>query len=308
MARKPTLTEQTNADSHAAFKAAVATLGQTVDPNTNRHHAVLVDGVALGQRQNEMRKPGTSFYEQTYSEANAVAHLAVKMGLDRDGIANVLRRATPLPDTELTIGGRTVAFVEQTMVMDQAAHRLTLDVEALNAAIAQSEEASALAAFDAGMLTVRLNDIPIECYATGLPVDDLVAEVCRFLRSLNGDTSPMKVDKSKFPVLGGMRAFGSYRLGGKTLAPVMSLVDHGRANVLHDAITEQIRKKRAKAARYPTACRPLWLLLDVDNHFGWRDDTSAARAIISEENPVEYDRVIVQQTYAPPLIVDFPTS
>ncbi|MGH7750809.1 MAG: hypothetical protein ACREQ5_39470, partial [Candidatus Dormibacteria bacterium] len=272
MARKPTLTQQTNADSHAAFKAAVATLGQKVDPSTERRHAVLVDGVALGERQSEMRKAGTSFYEQTFSEANAVAHLAVNLGLDREGVVDVLRRPTPRPDTELTVGGSTVAFVEQTMVMDQAAHRLTLEVETLNAALVHCEDTAVRTAFDTGMLTVRLNEIPIEYYGTGLPVDDLAAEIYGFVLSLSEDTSAVKVDKARFPLLGEMRAFGSYRLPGKTYNPVSSLVDHGRANVLHDALVQQIRKKRVKAAGYPSACRPLWLLLDFELHFGWRDD------------------------------------
>jgi hypothetical protein len=308
MARKPTLTEQTNADSHAAFKAAVATLGQKVDPGTERRHAVLVDGISLGERQSEMRKPGTSFYEQTFSEANAVAHLAVNLGLHREGVVDVLRRPTPQPDTELTVGGSTVAFVEQTMVMDQTAHRLTLDVERLNAALVICEDTMVRTAFDNGMLTVRLNEIPIEYYAAGLPIDDLAAEIYGFLLSLNEDTRAVKVDKARFPLLGGMRAFGSYRLPGKTLNPVSSLVDHGRASVLHDALVDQIRKKRAKAASYPAVCRPLWLLLDIDMHFGLRDDTIAARSVIFQQNPVEYDRVIVQQTYAAPLIVDFSRS
>ena len=118
----------------------------------------------------------------------------------------------------------------------------------------------------------------------------------------------MKIGKARFPLLGGMRAFGSYRLPGKTYNPVSPLVDHGRANVLRDALVDQIRKKRAKAAGYPPASRPLWLLLDVDRHFGWRDDTNVARAVILQEGPVEFDRVIVQQTYAAALIVDFPRS
>ena len=306
MARKPSLTDQTNAASHELFKAAVARLGQRTDPGTDRRHAVLVDGVALGDRQNEMRRPGTAFYEQTFSEANAVAHLAVKLGLDREGTVDVLRRLTPMPDAELTVNGTTVAFVEQTMVMDQQAHLLTLNVEALNTSIMSAEDPALRAHLERGMLIVRLNEIPVDYYATGLPVEVLVEEVIRFAQSRQEDTPAMKIDRSAFPVLGSMRAFGLFRVPGKTYSPVAPIVDHGRPGLLQNALAEQIRKKRTKAAGYPETCRPLWLLLDVDHHFGWRDDSNLARAFIEAETPLEFDRVIVQQTYAEPLIIEFP--
>ncbi len=66
MARKPTLTKFTNAHTHATFAAAVKTLNQLIDPSVERRHAVLVDGIPLGERPNEIRKPGASFYEQTF--------------------------------------------------------------------------------------------------------------------------------------------------------------------------------------------------------------------------------------------------
>ena len=116
----------------------------------------------------------------------------------------------------------------------------------------------------------------------------------------------MKIDRSAFPVLASMRAFGSFRVPGKTYSAVSPIGDHGRLGLLQNALAEQIRKKRIKTARYPETFRPLWLLLDVDHHFGWRDDTNLARAVIEAENPLEFDRVIVQQTYAEPLIIEFP--
>src|ERR1035438_6339898 len=69
MPRRPTPTEFTNARSHNWFKSAASALGQAVDARTDRRHAVLVDGVPLGERQGEMRKPDTSFYEKTFTEA-----------------------------------------------------------------------------------------------------------------------------------------------------------------------------------------------------------------------------------------------
>ncbi|MGA2394277.1 MAG: hypothetical protein ABSH03_13140 [Candidatus Lustribacter sp.] len=305
MARKPTLTEYTNSESHATFKAAVAKLGQGVDSRTDRHHTVLVDGVSLGERQKEMRKPDTSFYEKTFIEANAVAHLAVNLGLDREGVVDVRRRATPLPDTELTLDDATIAFIEQTMVMDQAAHRLTLDVEALNAATRRCQDPLVLAAFKAGILNLRFGAIPVEYYTAGLPIDNLFEEIVALARSLDGDKMPLKPDKSEFPLLAGMSTFGSYRIGGETRNPVMLLVDHGRPQLFRAALTEQIRKKKEKAAGYPGVCRPLWLLLNVEMHFGFHDYTDVARAVIADEKLTEYDRVFLQQAHFALLSLNF---
>jgi len=103
-----------------------------------------------------------------------------------------------------------------------------------------------------------------------------------------------------------MNVFGSYRLGGETWNPVMLLVDHGRPQLFQTALAEQIRKKKDKASGYPDTCRPLWLFLNVEMHFGYRDYTNVARAVIAHENPTEYDRIIVQQTHFPLLILDYP--
>ena len=93
MARKPTLAEYTIAESHAFIKSAFDVLGQRNDPRTERRHTVLVDGVPLADRQNEMHKRDTSFYEKSFSEANAVAHLAVNLEIDREGLRDHGRAA-----------------------------------------------------------------------------------------------------------------------------------------------------------------------------------------------------------------------
>lgn len=306
MPRKPTLTEYTNAESHGAFKTAVQTLGHGVDPRTDRRHAILIDGVALGERLGEMRKPGTAFYEKTFAEANAVAHLAVDIDLDHDGQVNVLRLGEPQPDTELLVNGSRIAFVEQTMVMDQAAHRLSLDVEAINSATRECDAPAVMAAFAQGMLTLRLNEIPEVYYDTGIPIDAVVREVFALTRSFTLEEEHFhQLDPSRFPFLAAMKALGSYRLNGTTYNPVMSLVDHGRPQLVRNVLAERLRTKREKAANYPRASRPLWLLLNIDIHFGYQDFTSVTREVIESEGPIEYDRIIVDQTYAKPLILDF---
>lgn len=88
----------------------------------------------------------------------------------------------------------------------------------------------------------------------------------------------------------------------------MTLADHGRPNVLEAAIAERLRDKRKKAASYPSASRPVWLLLSIDHHFGYHDFTQVAGAVIARERPTEYNRIVVAQTYAQPLIVDYGCS
>lgn len=310
MPRKPTFTKHTNADTHATFKAAVTSLGMGVDARTERVHNIRVDGVAIGARLGELRNADTSFYMKSYAEANAVAHLAVNLDLDRTGQVDVLRLTEPQPDAQLTIDGATIAFVEQTMVMDQAAHRLALDVEAINAALRTCDDPEIVAAFAAGMLTLRFNSFPDAYYDTALPISDIVAEILALTRSFNGeDQRFLRTEASSLPLLAGMNALATYRLSGPTTgSPVMSLSDHGRPNVLEATIAERLSSKRKKAAGYPSACRPLWLLLSIDHHFGYDDFTQIARGVIARERPTEYDRIIVEQTYAPPLVVDYESS
>lgn len=309
MPRKPSLTDYTNAESHGAFKAAVQALGHGVDPRTDRCHAILIDGVPLGECLGEMRKPGTAFYEKTFAEANAVAHLAVDIDLDHDGQVNVLRLCEPQPDTELLVNGSRTAFVEQTMVMDQAAHRLSLDVEAINSATRECEAPEIVSAFARGMLTLRLNEIPDGFYDAGIPIDSVVREILALTRSFTIEKEHFRnLDPSRFPLLAAMKSLGSYKQNGTTYNPVMSLVDHGRRQLAGDVLAERLSIKRKKAANYPGSSRPLWRLLNIDIHFGFQDFTSVARDVIESEEPIEYDRIIVQQTYAKLLVLDFTRS
>lgn len=72
MARKPShFTAQTNNEMQLRFKTAVTQLGQSVDAREDRLQGVRVDGVRLGDRLAEMRKPGSLFYAQSYIEARS---------------------------------------------------------------------------------------------------------------------------------------------------------------------------------------------------------------------------------------------
>lgn len=303
MPRKPTLTQQTNAEQLATFQGAVASLGQTVDARTARVYAIRVDGIELAERYGELRKPDSAFYEKSFIEANALAHLAVNLNLDREGQVDVLRLPEPQPDTKLTVNGATVAFVEQTMIMDQRAHRLSLDVEAVNKAVRALANPEAAATFDRGILTLRFDDIPAE-FESGLPVDAIAREIVTLASTLRDEVQKIQIDFTNYHLLAQMNALGTYRLGGATYNPVMSLVDHGDARLLPGLLSERIGEKRRKAAGYPRTCRPLWLLLNIDIHFGFHAFTRQAREIVESAGQTEFDRVIVDQAYADLVIVD----
>jgi hypothetical protein len=301
MARKPILTDHTNAHVFETLTAESRVLNKYHDPLAERRLTVLVDGVPLGERLNEIRYPGSSFFGQPFFEAVSVAHLAVSLDLDRKGRVHVRRLSEPQPDIELSLDGELIAFVEETMVMDQQAHKITLVVDALNDRIDNYDDPAVRAWLDTGTLTVRFNRLPERYYGAAFPVDAVFEEICRFVGALTGDMSVL-IDTPEFPVLNELKAGIKYNRRGKTLTPV-SLFEHARMTALSAAFADQIRKKRGKAKTYPTGCRPLWLLLDIDMSFGLVD-TGPLLTIIRRENPVEFDRVIVQQTRGKPLVVD----
>jgi hypothetical protein len=303
MARPPIFAEHTNAHTLEVLTAESRILNKYLDPLAERRLAVWVDGVPLGERLNEIRYQGSSFFGQPFFEAVSVAHLAVSLDLDRKGRVDVRRLSEPQPDIELSLNRELIAFVEETMVMDQQAHKITLAVDKLNDRIDNCDELAVRTRLDTGTLTVRINHLPEHYYGSAFPVDAVFEEICRFVRALSGEISVL-IDTSEFALLGELKAGVRYLAHGKTSNPV-SLFEHGRAGVLLTVFAEQIRKKRKAAKNYPPASRPRWLLLDIDMHFE-RVDTEPLLAIIARENPQEFDRVVVQQVRGKPLIVELP--
>jgi hypothetical protein len=213
MARKPFYSEQTNAEAHATTSEALATLRKFADPLAERRRAVLVDGVHLGKRQNELRKPGSSFYGQSFLEANSAAQLAVSLDLDIKGAVEIARLEPPMPDVRLSVGGVTVAYIEHTMVVDDGARKIEHDLDELNAQIKNCEDAGVRSVLAAGTLTIRINSMPVTYYDTHLPIQRLVAEVSQFARSITAPIA-VKIDQELYPLLGEMEAWGGYKPRG----------------------------------------------------------------------------------------------
>jgi hypothetical protein len=305
MARKPThFTTHTNEEMHLRFKAAVEQLGMGVDNRESKLHDLTVDGVRLGDRLAEMRKPGTSFYGQSYVEARSAARLMVDLGWDQR-VRDIRRLEPPAPDVEVVFDERASIYIEQTMVMDDAAHRLSTTVDSANAVVMRMAATDLVVghALDAGLLTIRLDRLTPAHLELMIPADDLADEICALARTLRADVSLMRPDPMTQQLLHKLGAQIFYRLGLKTGSPIQPPMDHGRVGMLGPALRKQLRKKVEKAQLYAAKCRPLWLVLDIDHHFGIGSFERIARDAVASETPGCFERTVVQQVrYAPILI------
>ncbi len=278
-----------------------------VSDRETRMHDVQVDGVRIGERRSELRKPETSYYGQTFVEARSAAGLMVDLGL-ASIVADIRRREPPFPDVEVCLRDGNSIFIEQTMVMDPAAHRLSMAVEEINIRVNRTAEADIELGyiFNNGAFIIRLDRLTESHLALTLPIDALASEVCALARELGGPVFVQCPESARYPVLTTLDARFSYHPGSRTGAVIHPPMDHGRLHVLAPTLRERLRSKFDKVGTYPASCRPLWLVLDVDHHFpptGSRLD-AAARNIVLDENPHGFDRVIVQQMRHLPIIVE----
>jgi hypothetical protein len=304
MARKPShFTEHSNEEMHLRFKAAVAQLGQGVDVRSDRLQEIRVDGQRLGDRLAEMRKPGSTYYAQSYVEAQSIGMLMVDLGL-ADRVRDIRRLEPPAPDVEVCLDDNSSIFVEQTMVMDDGARRISMLVDDVNAAVRTSVDPDVRRGLDSGLLTIRLDRLSPADLELEIATDDLTAEVSAIASALRNDVSLLRPDPATAPILAELDARIFYRTGLKTGSPIQPPMDHGRPETVEPTLRVRLRKKMEKAGHYSAICRPLWLALDIDYHFGLATFNNVARAVIAEENPECFDRVIVQQARTAPLIIE----
>jgi hypothetical protein len=289
---------------HLRFEGAVERLGMSVDAGEEEVNDVPVDGVRLGDRLGEMRKPGTSFYGQSYVEARSAARLMAALGLAAI-VQDVRRLEPPAPDVQVLFNDGGCVFIEQTMVMDDDARRATVAIEEVNATVNRvAETDSALrGALDAGLLTIRLRGLTPQNHTT-IPVNELAAEVAALARSIRQDLRLARADPITSPLLYGLDAMIFYRLGLRTAGAIQLPMDHARIETFAPALRERLRAKSEKARHYKSECRPLWLLLDVDHNFALHSLEAAARAIIASENPSGFDRIVIQQMRHAPVVLE----
>lgn len=309
MARKPQhFTDGTACEIHEMFVSAFGSVGMRLSgaEREERLNAVVMDGIPFAERPAELRKPGSSFSATSYLEARTTAGLLVDLELACD-VANVVR--SDGPDVEVCFRDGGVLYVEQTMVLDEAAHRLSVAVDDANIAAyeASLRDEGLRALFAGGIFGIRLNDLTELDRA--FPVRTLAAEIIGLARTITGEVSLCTLDAERFPLLHSLGAAAVYRpSSAQTVRPIYLPVFHARSEKLEPALRQSLEKKLRKAERYPEHCKPLWLLLDVDTHFdAGRALDAIARRVIADvfknSTPASpYERIVLQQVKQHPIV------
>ena len=305
MARKPIhFTESTGEEMRKMFSSAISALGMRMAgaERDRRIDAVRVDGVALGGRKGELRKPGSAFYAQSFLEARAAAGMLVDLELDGD-VENVIRGDAP----DITVyfrDGRTL-FVEQAMVMDSAATRFSLAIDDANilAEAITSSDAQLRAIFEGGLFIIRLDHLTDEDLELRFKPEALAAEIIELGHTIAHETALQRVDGRRFPLLGQIGAWMHYKpCNALTARPIQLPAYHARRHMLEPVLRDVVKKKIEGAKGYPLSCAPLWLLLDVDHHFDARGALQpVANRVIDDLSESRFERIVVQHPGDSPL-------
>lgn len=307
MARKPQhYTEHTSSEIHELFESTItaAGMGRLAAPEREQHiNAVVMDGVPFGDRKAEVRKPGSDYYATSYLEARSTASMLVDLGIAGD-VVNVLRGDAP--DVRVELRGGKWLYVEQAMVMDSAARRLSIIVEDANiATYEQSRHDEYLRrVFDGGIFMIKLSrftDLERRCTK-----QDFTDETLRLARTITSALALRKLDALEYPTLHAFGAGVLYRpCPTPTVWAIQSPLFHGRAAELEPALRDILTAKIAKAARYETNGNPLWLLLDIDMHFdvGPAALRDAAAHVFSDLPQSRFERIVLQQVRYSPLVL-----
>ncbi len=158
MPRPKHLTDHTAGEAQAMFEQIIATVGGTHNSAfAQRVLAITLDGVRLGDRQNEMQKADSTFYDKEFIEGLSTIRMLVNLGLDATGrkrqapIARMSASSFPIALTSL---------LEQTMLQEYDGMTFARHLDALNRAVSRRcSTDSAFGTFcESGFYSVRLSD------------------------------------------------------------------------------------------------------------------------------------------------------
>jgi|GEM_PF-5058334 len=126
----------------------------------------------------------------------------------RDLVDDVRRQNPPMPDVEIALTDGTSIFIEQTAVMDQHSHLLTLAVEEANFCVAEAQQHDAALAhvLDTGAYIIRFDRLTDAMVGKPVAADTLAAEVCALGQTLSSSILLEKPDVARFPILHGLDA------------------------------------------------------------------------------------------------------
>lgn len=304
MARKAVLTEYSVTEINELMAELFARFGfAQADADIDQGaRSVPLEGVPLGDRPAEMRRPRSNFYLQSYLEARCAIRTLVELGLGPI-ITNVSRQTSPAPDLRVDFKDGT-AFVEHAMIIDERANQVQVSIEDSNFRFHElaARDAHVTALLESGALCVLLDYVSPD---DGIEIDALAQELLQLTQGITDTTGPFRIkDATTFPLLTMASATANFnRSQCKTWAPMRSAEPFlDRREELAPTFRRMLEQKLGRT--YDRACRPLWLLFSVSNGFSERNDVEAiARAIVADVGGVgQFDRLIVQRPRAAPII------
>jgi hypothetical protein len=291
-------------EAHRAFGEAIAALGMRYADEDNQlaMHQLVFEGTPFGQWRAQLRRPGTSFYEKTFLEAQAVARAIVEIGAHRDAM-DVRRALPPAPDVTVHYVDRCL-YIEHGMVVDEAAMAAAIAVENANIAILDEAAKNPMLAdvLNRGILLVRLRHVDV---SVGVKAQDVADETITLAKSLDATVVGLEPDPALYPALAGHSAFVSYKVCGTPSATVIETDTLDRWIEFEPALRRMLEKKLALVSHYDPACRPVWLVLSASHGFdvmpNVREITVCALNALGTGG---FDRVVVQIPRHVPVVVD----
>jgi hypothetical protein len=268
----------------------------------DRRERVLImrfDGVPLGEQEQALRSddPGETFYAKALGERNALAHVLVGCGLDRD-LVGVTTVAPPATDFRLDYSSGPV-FAELARVAGEDRLLIAGSVDAMQKglAAAMTEDSDLRAIMDGRYVDVRMHLFP----ATRKGQEAAVGEIIALVKSLDfGSLKELRYYSApeNAAVLKGCDA--DYVVGVATVGTVRIIVPPTAVPFdedIVDAINERVAdkaKSNYEAYRKASGDAPIWLVLvlaDMLMPANWAFGYIAKRIAEVEVGP--FDRLVV---------------
>ena len=298
-------TKHTAGELQARFEEVIAHVGGSYDNTLARRVlAVPIDGMTLGDRCNEIRKPRSSFYSQTFFEAMAVVQMLVGLDMDESAM-NVERRDRP--DIRVVFADRPALYVEHTNVAPYDGMPFARHLEEINHAVTERKQKDS--AFrqlcGGGNLEIRLSDPGV---GKRSEPDQVAGEIANLVEAIADDVELLKPNPETQPTLARYQANVFYRMG-RVSNPTPCQRDGGWLDPGRAWIGERLRtalcKKREKARQFDPSLRPLWLLitLDAERELFPPFVSELVHEAMDGLKIAPYDRVAVSYSGAAPIII-----
>lgn len=301
MPRREHPTDLTVGESHRIFGEVIRSLGMDFanEPADLALQRLVFEGTPFGGRPALLRRPGSKFYDKTYTEARAVASAIVALNLHAS-VVDVRRAAPPAPDITIVYPDRNL-YVEHAMVLDERAMTVDVAIEDANFAVHEiaAGDSELQALFECGVLCVRLERVDV---ATGVDVQALPQETAALVKTVTTEDEVLRPDPAAYPELARSGAFGKYkRCAARTVMP-LEAHDLDRPSQFEPTMKRILTQKHEAVRQYDPSCRPAWLVLSVSHGYELLPMLRArAQQIVESHGLGGFDRIIIQIPRQSPL-------